>query len=44
MADGITQMAINLGPVNLDQVKPTEANPAAPIAAAGVADKVHLAF
>jgi hypothetical protein len=49
MADGITQMAINLGPVNLDQVKPdqakpTVANPAARIAAADVADKVHLAF
>jgi hypothetical protein len=53
-ADGIIQMAINLGlihpdlvkpdPVNPDQAKRTAANPAAQTAVAGVAAKVHLAF
>jgi hypothetical protein len=53
-ADGITQMAINLGlihlgPVKPEQVKPdqakrTMANPTAQTAVAGVAAKVHLAF
>jgi hypothetical protein len=39
MVVAITQMAASL---NLEQL--TVANPAARIAAAGVADKVHLAF
>jgi hypothetical protein len=53
-ADGIIQMAINLGqispdlvkpdPVNPDLAKRTAANPAAQTAVAGVAAKVHLAF
>jgi hypothetical protein len=53
-ADGIIQMAINLGlinpdlvkpdPVNPDQAKRTMANPAAQTAVADVAAKVHLAF
>ncbi len=53
-ADGIIQMAINLGLIHLgrvkpDQVKPdqakrTMANPTAQTAVADVAAKVHLAF